>query len=197
MATGFRSGTAGAPATKKEQDRTEAADESARNVGYDEFDDDLSDCVDELLAAVQSPIKNKASPRKPAVIEHEAPSIGVDNKRSPTNTGDESDDFGDIDLEDIDFDDFDDIDEPQKAAHPVDPILSRLGSLGHGNVQSHQGTQAIQRYLILDVAESTYVTERGQKRPEKVCIYDNRLSRDHLLLIVLARFCLFERSDVR
>lgn len=171
--------TAGASGTKRKQSPGEAADEGADNVEYDEFDD-LSDCVEELLAAVPSPIKSAPSPKKPERGAQNVPSIGVNDKHTPpTSPGNESDDFGDLDLEDIDFDDSDDLLKPQQTAKHVNAISPQPESLKHANDQSHQGAQAIQRYLILDVADSTYVTERGQRRPEKVCIY-SQLSYDHL-----------------
>ncbi|XPS75358.1 DNA helicase [Ascochyta lentis] len=72
---------------------------------------------------------------------------------------DESDDFGD----DIDPDEF----AAAEVAATQTPATNN----------SQQDTRAIQRYLIKQVAEGSYIVERGQQRPEKILLVDEEKTR--------------------
>jgi hypothetical protein len=131
----------------------------------DEFDDDFegfSDNIDEILAGCDETPSSKL-PRiiqQPQRLEHplahnsrggplvvQEASNNESNERYMTS----SDEFGD---DDFDLDCF-------------DQAIPQTGENGPDN--NSRGRKAIKRYLIVDIAESTYPTQRGRIQPEKVC----------------------------
>ncbi|RDW94135.1 bifunctional ATP-dependent DNA helicase/ssDNA endodeoxyribonuclease DNA2 [Aspergillus mulundensis] len=137
-------------------------------IDIDEFDDDfegLSDNIDELLAGCDQTASTKFS----SVVQQE-PSISELQPEKPPKFGTElqneakqqpiasSDEFDDDDF------DIDCLDQPiaQGEDSPDD---------------TYRGRKTIKRYLIVDIAESTYATKRGRIQPEKVLLVQDEATK--------------------
>ncbi|PCG96179.1 Dna2/Cas4, domain of unknown function DUF83 [Penicillium occitanis (nom. inval.)] len=122
----------------------------------DEFDDDVEfgEGMEELLTQYekQAPAVQKQISSQPGRnMSHEQPMMKVQSDTITRNAGiPDENPFSDDEFEDNDLD--------------LDNVLQEL----EHQSEKPKAKQAIKRYLIVQIAESTYTTQKGFKQPEQV-----------------------------
>jgi DNA replication ATP-dependent helicase Dna2 len=139
-------------------------------VNSDEFDDDFDD-IEDLLAecdgtAGLTPPGPTASAK---LLANEQPCIKQNTKRPSETEGFNGTTKGSLETssgDEFDDDDFD-----------VEAIEQSMEPGRNGPANNSTDRQAIKRYLIVDIAENTYITQKGRTQPEQVLLVQDERTK--------------------
>ncbi|CAI7630725.1 unnamed protein product [Penicillium bialowiezense] len=162
---------AAVPASKPSTSHIPTINET-KNDESDEFEDDYDDLpgnLEEILAKCDQkpvPVTNPTTNAPPAngLNVKNVPTNGGVTAANSTATGIKVDSPSSDDEFDDDFD-LEDIEQTMKQAGEGKP--------GH----SLNGRQAIKRYQVVEVTQSTYVTLKGRTQPEQVLLVEDEKTR--------------------
>ncbi|GFF27387.1 DNA replication ATP-dependent helicase/nuclease dna2 [Aspergillus udagawae] len=146
-------------------------------VNSDEFDDDFDDIEDilaecERTASLTPPVP-KASAKQ---LANEQPCIKTNTKRPSETEGFYGISKGNLETssgDEFDDDDFD-----------VEAIEQSMKPGRNGSVNNLTDRQAIKRYLIVDIAENEYVTQKGRSQPEQVLLVQDEKTKNKKAVIL-------------
>ncbi|KAF9895416.1 Tripartite DNA replication factor [Aspergillus nanangensis] len=141
----------------------------------DDFDDDFdefSDNIDEFLAVCYATPSNKAGRAIPKDFTPSEKSVSrtsasLATAKLPQETNDPDESLHD-EFDDGDFD--------------VDAIEQTM--LQSGTDDKMKNRQAIKRYLIIDIAESTYTTEKGRIQSEQVLLVQDERTKQKKVVVL-------------
>ncbi|KAL1964671.1 hypothetical protein VTN77DRAFT_6697 [Rasamsonia byssochlamydoides] len=178
--TGFDPEQSPSPAEHGNRQRVSASNADAQK-DDDEFDDDdeFPENMEELLAQYdeKTPVKRGNSPRQ---VGQESVNSTVHIGAAHSSVASGRQVQGSKKSEDISSgDEFDDEDFDLAAIED-----SMLQSRADACNQKHKAQQAIKRYLIVNIAESTYVTSKGRTQPDQVLSVEDEKTGDKKVIIL-------------
>ncbi|XBQ92285.1 DNA replication endonuclease-helicase Dna2 [Aspergillus fumigatus] len=143
----------------------------------DEFDDDFDD-IEDLLAECDGtagliPPGPTASEK---LLANEQPCIKQNTKRPSETEG-----FNGTSKENLETSSGDEFDDDD---FDVEAIEQSMQPGRNGSVNISTDRQAIKRYLIVDIAMNTYITERGRTQPEQVLLVQDERTKNKKAVIL-------------
>ncbi|KAJ5935398.1 hypothetical protein N7466_004945 [Penicillium verhagenii] len=142
----------------------------------DDFDDDYGD-FDDILAVCDTK-SGKMDSYQPVTVKQKSvkqlePSPVAPITQVPAKLDAKTDDVADA-FSDDEFDDDFDLDA-------IEQSMKQTGTDGAYNLQNRQ---AIKRYSIVDIAESTYVNSKGRTQPEQVLSVEDTKTRARKVIVL-------------
>ncbi|KAF7589324.1 Tripartite DNA replication factor [Aspergillus hancockii] len=166
------------PSSKPEVD---VNNENNYTLDADEFDDDFdefSDNIDDILAEYDTASNSKVVRLISKPTPASDPSVsGSGTNGSSTSTVNSAQATNRLQGESS-GDEFDDDEFDMEA---IEQSMRQSGADGSNHNFSRQ---AIKRYLVVDIAESTYTTERGRSQPEKVLLVQDEKTKQEKVVIL-------------
>ncbi|RHZ68543.1 bifunctional ATP-dependent DNA helicase/ssDNA endodeoxyribonuclease DNA2 [Aspergillus thermomutatus] len=148
-----------------------------KTVNSDDFDDDFDDIEDILAECDGTADLTHPGPTASAKqLANEQPCIEPDQKRPYETKGFYGISKGTLETssgDEFDDDDFD-----------VEAIEQSMQTGRNGPVNNLRNRQAIKRYLIVDIAENTYTTQKGRTQPEQVLLVQDEKTK-HKKAVIL------------
>ncbi|GFF98156.1 DNA replication ATP-dependent helicase/nuclease dna2 [Aspergillus lentulus] len=146
-------------------------------VNSDEFDDDFDDIEDLLAECDGTAGLTPPGPTASAeLLANEEPCAKQNTKR--LSETEELNGTSKGSLETSSSDEFDDDD------FDVEAIEQSMEPGRNGPVNNSTDRQAIKRYLIVDIAENTYITQKGRTQPEQVLLVQDERTKNRKAVIL-------------